>query len=537
MPGTLSDSPQEKRFTEYLELKRGSNVDAFIAAIDSLCQEIAKLEFMGADKDNALEHLNKLAIGLNSEQEFFEMFSSRNFSNHYRNNQNGNNLRNAYKAFYNFVDTCYTEESFAKYMVGRYRLGYSYLARYLAAVLFEQIIERKAKLLDKEALIERRKERADRRYDPEPTLDDYINLLTEPTLRQDSVFNNADIFTFYYNRNGECLEMGPDGSDERVEQTRQKLLNFKKFRNGVAHDIKQKESMSGTSLDIVCYVWSELLPEDFKKYKEAYKKNGKPDIMAAINEIEADYMVRGIDETTKIEEQIVDFKAVQPKDFEVLLEMRKKLLSLRDEIKRWFASELKPTGLTTDILTTIDTTSAYIWMPLVPYDSKVSKKLGIYNCAVSILATPMDFRVYMDFGGYANEDRFAYYQFLESPEYTSFMESFEGKEGLKVFDIDWYCFITKSSKITPQKSPILFDKMSDRIEEAKTKLLDPSTTLPISWNRMLHGYIIDRSNIPTEGITLDWIKEKLSNIIKFYQEFKKFKAPITLNDYREGNGE
>ena len=47
----------------------------------------------------------------------------------------------------------------------------------------------------------------------------------------------------------------------------------------------------------------------------------------------------------------------------------------------------------------------------------------------------------MDFGGYADEDRFAYYQFLKSKEYESFIASFKGKDGLKVFDIDWFSFI------------------------------------------------------------------------------------------------
>ncbi|MEI6206747.1 MAG: hypothetical protein WCP20_08195 [Desulfuromonadales bacterium] len=536
MSGTLSSSPRKNDFDNYLRLNNKlEKIESFRESIDNLCLEISKQKFRGTPENQAFDQLCKIALELHSKEQFFEFFSSRTFSKHYKENKKGDNLKEAYKALFEFLYIRTTEESFASYMVGRYRLGYEYLARYWAAILFEQIIERKARLLDGDAWLNKRKgfqitcSRCDKPLldkklsGEDPTLDHNINLLSKDTLNNDSIYKfRKDIFTHYYDKNTQNnMEKYPL---IEVEHVRKRLLNFKKLRNEIMHDVIQKESMPGSSQDLIYYVWSELLPELFQHYRDKQKEKGASSIIESISEAEADYLVRAVDETTKKEKKEQKFEEIKRHCFEDLYEMRKALLSLRSLLNKW--ELLNSVGLTTDILTTIDTASAYIWMPLVPRDMKVAKSQGIYNCAVSILVTPLDFRVYMDFGGYADEERFAYYQFLESEDYYNIMETFNGKEEMEAFDIDWFSFITRRSKL---ESPGAVDVKN--IVSAKRKLSVADT--PITWNRMLHGYILTKDNVPKDGITLEWITERLGWIIQFYQKFKEFKQPMTLEDYKK----
>jgi hypothetical protein len=457
-----------------------------------------------------------MVIGLPSKKDFVDEFSTKTFAKFFK--KDNKTLKNAYEKFFEFIDTQYTEKSFARYMVGRYRLGYEFLALYWASVLFEQIIERKVKIFDGEAFIAKKDADENKR---DPSLDDYIKMLSETTLEQDSIYKFDDVFTHYYKKNQKKkCKMAPRDSAERLIQTKERLLNFKKLRNDIAHYLMKKESMPGTCLDLIYYVWCELLPESFQDYRHEHTQNlvEYPTIISAIGEIEADYMVKAIDETTKIDSNPKNYINILKNDFQDLFEMRNKLLPLRAQLKKWLTWKHAKSGLTTDIATPIDTTSAYIWVPLVKYDFKITKKSGIYNCAVSILVTPIDFRVYMDFGGYAVDEREAYYRFLGSSEYRTFMKPLENKGEIEIFDIDWFSFIAERAHLG-----ILGDIVNpERIDLAEQKLAKYGSTPPITWNRMLHGYILKRENVPDEGITLEWVKKRLEWVIQFYQEFNKF---------------
>ena len=531
MPGTLSFSSQKALFKEFLkfiekgeqtDIEKGKQEDSFILAIDSLCKEITRQQFRDADETNAFDLLSKMAVGLHSKDEFVRTFSKKPFARHYSQNENGNNLRDAYWSFFDFIDTQYTEKSFARYMVGRYRLGYEFLALYWASVLFEQIIERKVKIFDKAAFIAKKEADENKR---DPSLDDSIKMLSNTTLEQDSIYIFDDVFTHYYEKNQEKKsKMAPrntaENCAERLLQTKERLLNFKKLRNDIAHYLMKRESMLGTRTDLIYYVWSELLPESFQYYMDKHTQNFEeyPTIISAIGEIEADYMVKAIDETTKIDPKPKNYINILKNDFQDLFEIRRKLLPLRAYLKNWLQRKHAKSGLTTDIVTPIDTTSAYIWVPLVKYDFQIAQQAGVYNCAVSILVTPLDFRVYMDFGGYAVVERAAYYRFLGSPEYHTSMEPFENSGEIEIFDIDWFCFIAERAHLGAIRDIV----NTDRIKLAEKKLAKHASNPPITWNRMLHGYILKRENVPDEGITLKWVKKRLEWVIQFYQEFNKF---------------
>ena len=70
-----------------------------------------------------------------------------------------------------------------------------------------------------------------------------------------------------------------------------------------------------------------------------------------------------------------------------------------------------------------------------------------------------------------------------------------------------------------------------RTEAAKLKLL--TALLPITWNRMLHGYIFDKARLSDEGIDFSMIELCLNRIIEFYKAFRCFDAPILFDEYRK----
>ena len=488
-----------------------------IHAIDAVCAKIAPPDFIEATMENALEVLNVFAIKSHSEDEFLNNLLNKPAINTLYKaaaKEKKQALKKACTDFFKFVDSHTTEESLAYYMVGRHRLGYEDLARYWAALLFEQIIVRKIKLQDPTFFEEMKKKPG--RNGRDPDLDECINFMNEEKLKIDSIYRHNDVFMRYHT---DKQKKYFDISRENTDDTRTRLLNFKQLRNDIMHDVKFPERMPGNNLELVYYVWSELLPEKFTERKNMRNDEKCSSVIDTISELEADYWIRYVEETAKANVDVSKFKPIIEIDFENLFLMRKKMLSLRSIFKKW--ELLNENGLTTDVVSTIDTTSAYIWMPLVPHTLKVTKKRGIYNCAVSILVTPLDFRVYMDFGGYAKDDRKRYYQFLKSPEYRAYMKTFTGtgKEEMKVFDIDWFSFITKLSTFEPPTNI-----NTSTIESAKLKL--KQSTPPITWNRMLHGYIINKCELPRDGIGIYWIEERLKWIITFYQAFKAFERKL-----------
>ena len=119
----------------------------------------------------------------------------------------------------------------------------------------------------------------------------------------------------------------------------------------------------------------------------------------------------------------------------------------------------------------------------------------------------------MDFGGYAKAEREQYYQFLQSDDYKTFMSSFGGTVEMQVFDIDWFSFIHEKKDLNDwQKEAHTNIKKAFKILETATE--------PITWNRVLHGYVFEKVSITT--LEIDLIKSHLKYIIDLHQAFCKF---------------
>ena len=144
-------------------------------------------------------------------------------------------------------------------------------------------------------------------------------------------------------------------------------------------------------------------------------------------------------------------------------------------------------------------------------------RLGIRGASVSILATPLDFRIYLEFGGWAKEYRKAYYRFLTSTEYDDFHSIIGWKPDMMVFDVDWY-----SARFNERPCASWLDEREHSIEEAMEKL-NKNSDRPVTWNRMLHGYLIPRDSLKGNlAIDMELIGPKLADIISLYESFVTF---------------
>lgn len=411
-------------------------------------------------------------------------------------------------------------ELLAKAMVGRYRLGYVQVAMLLACNLFEAIINQKLKKYDKEKI-----------WADINNLDAKIKRLAElpDAIKGDSLYARHLRTLFKHYRNS------PDRDEpyqmSRVSKTREihvieRLRNLKWLRNNIMHDSFNKVISSNDDIidDMVNYVWSELAPGNFSLFLTKWENNERVGrLVDTIEKHTADYMVRAIDEVDAL--SIDDMKpaatadwVIKGSDFSNLFTIRDKLVGLKIYLNKW----LKDTGqqLHTNTLTTIDTTSAYIWMPLTSVDNQA--QMGICASPVSILATPVDIRFYMDFGGMAVNLRRKYYDFLKSGNYTDAAVQNLHKKSFFVFDTEWFSFVVKKRTLCMW----LTDYKDTDIEAAYKEIADyyESSDQQITWNRMLHGYIFDREYFEKHAsLGLDVIQNCLIDIIAFHNAFNTFR--------------
>lgn len=394
------------------------------------------------------------------------------------------------------------EARLANYMIGRYRLGYGYLAIYLAAVLFEQVINQK---------YDTQLKRLQSNDSRDIILDKKILALDDRTLSTDSIMSYKNLYPVFKDKYGQ--EQHINNRYGHIGR----LLNFKEVRNDVVHslDLDYIAKHQPIVEEMMVYIWNELSPEQFKAAFQKAVDRSPGGIINILFETSADYMTRAVDETIT-KKKSPPFKGITAVDFENMFDLRRAMASLQDELSEWIAKSAD--FLCTDVLTTIDTTSAYIWLPLVPRRDDLGKiRLGIRGASVSILATPLDFRIYLEFGGWAKEDRKAYYRFLTSAEYDDFHSSIGRKPDLMVFDVDWY-----SARFNERPCAGWLGGREESIGYALDKL-NTTSNRPVTWNRMLHGYIVPRDSLKGDKtIDMELIAPKLIDIIALYEVFVAF---------------
>ncbi len=291
------------------------------------------------------------------------------------------------------------------------------------------------------------------------------------------------------------------------------LTYIRGVRNNITHDsniydLKQLHIVKQKDI-------RQMVKEVWRYFDNSSYQNYDGDVNR-IDRLKADYHVVGIREI--FDDELLpenQFRKITNKDFNDLFKLRDKIHCLSTMIGDDILDNSQH-NIHIDLISKVDTTSAYVWMPMTMRNKQREK---ITSASASILATPQDFRIYIDLGGAAYSIREQYYDFLSSNELANLLGK-DKPDGLKVFSNDWFCFFTEE----PRNISVLSDtdKIQNEIKLAREKLLSFKETDILTWNRLLIGYVIPRKEIP-----YDEIKSKLEYIIELYVSFEKYRKNIS----------
>ncbi len=369
------------------------------------------------------------------------------------------------------------DQKYAFYAASLYRLGMYIDAGLVSAIMFERYIE---DALNRELL-------------SKSTQGDFLcDAIRKLSKKNRNRYNSALLHELRLIRNQEIIH--PD-----------------KIFKGIMHD-NIKKTVKLKMAKITQYIWKELDSETFLKYRELDK----------IPVLDADYAVMEIKELLQNDlksEGSNTSTSITKSDFENLFSMRSKILNLADYANRNLLA--KYNNLHIDVISRVDTTSAYVWLAINLRKSE-GWKGKISGASASILATPLDFRIYLDFGGEAVTARKHYYKFLASENYGKKFIAIHDDESLKMFDIDWYCFKINDARAKDvSNSESLLGEQLSKAEAMLTEYEKKKQI--ITWNRNLIGFILPRC---CESIKFDYILDKLETIIKLYYYFIDFRIGI-----------
>ncbi|RQW83932.1 MAG: hypothetical protein EHM79_14935 [Geobacter sp.] len=288
----------------------------------------------------------------------------------------------------------------------------------------------------------------------------------------------------------------------------QEIIHPKRIFKGLAAK-QQKQEVKNKIAKITRFVWKEMDPETFDRYQKS---------ISSIPYLQADYAVMEIKELLQedmLNSRESNYKSIRLGDFENLFSMRDKILDLAHYTQEKLLNKFK--NLDIDVISKVDTTSAYVWLAInLHKTTEDGLRDRISGASASFLATPLDFRIYLDFGGEARIEREDYYSFLQSDEGRDYLEAYAAEE-LDIYDIDWYSFIINREKAEVVTLP----ELDERISAARKLLMKAKEGKIITWNRSLLGYVIDRREI-----TFSEIIQNMETIIKLYYYFEKYRDGV-----------
>lgn len=390
------------------------------------------------------------------------------------------------------------DKEYAAYMLANYTLGYIDTALFIGANLFEKYFQ--TMVSKKEASRELNK------GEKRPVLYHYIESYAKYKYRQDVIYSQTD---------------------DLISE----LHVFRDLRNDFIHDMSENKIIQEKTKigKFILYIY-------FSYHKEQ-KYDATIILESVSNTLLQDYKIKEITErmiarmeNEKIpfnSENVRTFKGIEKNDFNNLFELRKKLRYLQRNLEK----EMAKIGLVPTILSPIDTTSAYIWMPFVDKDftdtiNKFStQRNNLIVGSTSILATPIDFRVYIDFGGGDYEYRIAFQDFLQSSEFITYVQQYKNYAPiLKIFDIEWYSFIMNENSLFEIISQGLLETKALRAKKIIKKEQEEENIITAGYNRI--GFILPRGDINKQEILVLFNK-----IAHMYYEFLiyKFKDDPDVN--------
>jgi len=387
----------------------------------------------------------------------------------------------------------FTDKEYVEYMLANYILGYIDTSIFIGANMFEKYFQDTAPAKD----VNREKSKKRKKH---LDLWWYIELY----------FNNGQFTN--------------DVLYDQEDDLKAKLDSFRQLRNEFIHkmdddQILQRKKEIG---DFILYVY-------YSFHKDKHYNSAIINDKTTNNILLQDYKIREITERmiartekekiTTDSVSVKDFKGIDKKDFDNLFELRKKLSYLQCNIEK----EMSKVGLEATILSPIDTTSAYIWMPFVDmeFTDTVNKfrtqRNNLLIGSTSILATPIDFRIYIDFGGGDYEYRLAFQNFLQSEQFIRYIQQYRNIDlPLEIFDIKWYSFIIKKQKLFDAIDQNRLNKMVTSAIGTIERGRDQEYIVTSSYNKI--GFVL-----PSKDIRKNEIIKLFQIVAHIYYEFLIYK--------------
>jgi hypothetical protein len=269
----------------------------------------------------------------------------------------------------------------------------------------------------------------------------------------------------------------------------------------------ERERVKAEIARLVTFVWQELDREKFIRYRA----------IGAIPLLDADNAVMKAREYFQEEE--ADFTGIpnrfEKSDFNDLGLLRQHLLNLANHLRKLFFTAYR--NLEVDVVGKIDSTSAYAWMVINLIRPGQGQLIDhVHYAFASVLATPLELRIFIDFGSEAYMSRGDWYNFVETDVFRNFVLK---HNGLQLFDTEWYSFVTERQDAG---EAIAGEGFLVRAEEAKKQLSEyQEQRKVIAWGRLLPGFIIGRGRI-----SYDEISRNLEKIVRLYYKFEKYRRDV-----------
>jgi hypothetical protein len=228
---------------------------------------------------------------------------------------------------------------------------------------------------------------------------------------------------------------------------------------------------------------------------------------------------------------------ITPKSFENLIEAKENIfLVLRDILCEYCDSNMLDTENIQ--VSTVDSTSAYVWLT-IPIKTKgnvlpdnFKARVKLYVPTISILMTPKEFWVYLEFAGFTHRYKLEYYNYLlegnhlknliKNMQKTDLCEELEYYPCLR--NVHWFVFETNDlnlSKISSEEIDTVVVNYKNQIKEwLKNKKEDffkkseADTLKPISWNIALLGWVYQYENFGKTDITISDFFDRIQKHIE-----------------------
>lgn len=315
------------------------------------------------------------------------------------------------------------------------------------------------------------------------------------------------------------------------------------LRNALIHkhsDFTSPEFKSDTD-ELVDRLFS--LPFVEENLKETYSKN-----ISCNYEVERD-LIREIGIIDQHNEPPIISKSYTIKNeiFEDLLLARKYIFPL---LRQLLSKKLQSPYLdcTQIQISKVDSTSAYVWLSIPIKTPEIPQKLRtrpkMYLPTLSVLMTPLEFLVYIDFGGFSYYYRVKYYNYiLNKDRFIELMnnmmthqDAFFSSDYACLRNVHWYVFqnhIIDIKMINMDRFNDFYTKFEQKMKgwlEEKREPFHSSVELekPITWNISLVGWkypyiVFEDQNISVDQFiqTIQRNVNSLAPVLKYLTTVKK----------------